>query len=134
MPSETNILLFDGYCNLCNGLVVFVIKRDSKKRILFSPLTSDYGKSLLEKAGLETGKSDTVVFFSEGKYFTRSLAVLKLLKILGGGWKLFYGFVVIPGFIRDFIYDIIARNRHRIFGRRSACIVPDIETATRFIV
>ena len=78
------------------------------------------GKSLLENAGLEVGRSDTVVFFSEGKYFTKSMAVLKVLKIMGGVWKLFYGFVVIPGFIRDFIYDIIARNRHRIFGRRNA--------------
>lgn len=133
MPSETNILLFDGYCNLCNGLVKFVIKRDTRNRILFTPLTSDKGKSMLEEAGLESNNSDTVVFFSDGKYYIKSMAILKLLKTIGGGWKFFYMFIVIPRFLRDFIYDIIARNRNRIFGKSETCLIPDTKTANRFM-
>jgi predicted DCC family thiol-disulfide oxidoreductase YuxK len=133
MSSEPNILLFDGYCNLCNGLVKFVIKRDTRNRILFTPLTSEKGKLMLAEAGLEVNNSDTVVFFSEGKYFIKSMAILKLMKTIGGGWKIFYSFIVIPRFLRDFIYDIIARNRNRIFGKSETCLIPDSKTANRFM-
>jgi predicted DCC family thiol-disulfide oxidoreductase YuxK len=111
-----------------------VIKRDRRKLILFSPLTSEKGKSLLLNACTVEAGSDTVVFISEGNCFIKSTAILKLLKVIGGGWKLFYAFIIVPAFIREFIYDIIARNRHRIFGRSQACIIPSPETEQRFLI
>ncbi len=131
MLSGSHILLFDGYCNLCNGLVRFVMKRDTDKIILFLALSSEKGKYLLEKAGLDPANTDSVVFFSDGKCFLKSMAILKLFRVMGGGWKLFYAFVVIPRFIRDSIYNIIARNRQRIFGRSETCMIPDTGTDSR---
>jgi predicted DCC family thiol-disulfide oxidoreductase YuxK len=101
---------------------------------LFSALSSDMGMSLLEKAGLDRNQINSVVFFSNGKYFLKSLAILKLLRLLGGGWQLFYIFIIIPAFIRDFLYDIIARNRYRIFGTSKTCMIPDTETENRFLL
>jgi predicted DCC family thiol-disulfide oxidoreductase YuxK len=132
--TETNpILLFDGVCNLCNGLVKFIIKRDHRSRIRFAPLQSDAGKSLLVKSGLDHEEINTVVYLKGDKVFLRSSAVLQLLKDLGGGWKLFYGFILIPPVIRDFFYNLIARTRYRIFGRTGSCIIPNREIRGRFL-
>jgi predicted DCC family thiol-disulfide oxidoreductase YuxK len=121
MNNTGSILLFDGGCNLCNGLVKFIVKRDKKGKIKFASLQSDTGKSLLSKAGLGSDSIDTVVYFSRDKTHLRSSAVLNLLKDLGGGWKLFYALIIIPAFIRDFFYNIIAENRFKLFGRSDNC-------------
>jgi len=132
--TETHpILLFDGVCNLCNGLVKFIIKRDQRSRIRFAPLQSDAGKSLLPKFGLFPDEIKSVVYISGEQVFLRSSAVLRLLKDLGGGWKLFYGFIIIPPIIRDFFYNVIARTRYRIFGKSESCMVPTREIRGRFL-
>jgi len=133
MENLSQILLFDGKCNLCNSLVKFVIRKDKNARIRFASLQSDTGKLLLTDAGLNADSADTVVYFSSDKVFVRSAAVLNLLKDLGGGWILFYSLVIIPSFIRDFFYNIIAKNRYRIFGRRETCMVPSKDIESRFI-
>ena len=133
MNSDQPILLFDGVCNLCNSLVNFIIKRDRNARIRFSPLQSPSGKSILLISGLKASELDSVVFVKGDKYFLRSAAILQLFKELGGAWKFFYGFIIIPPFIRDFIYNIIARTRYRIFGRTDSCMVPSEEIKERFI-
>ncbi len=134
MENLSQILLFDGKCNLCNSLVKFVIRKDKNARIRFASLQSDTGKLLLTDAGLNADSTDTVVYFSSDKVFVRSAAVLNLLKDLGGGWILFYSLVIIPSFIRDFFYNIIAKNRYRIFGRRETCMVPSKDIESRFIL
>jgi len=134
MENLSQILLFDGKCNLCNSLVKFVIRKDKNARIRFASLQSDTGKLLLTDAGLNADSADTVVYFSSDKVFVRSAAVLNLLKDLGGGWILFYSLVIIPSFIRDFFYNIIAKNRYRIFGRRETCMVPSKDIESRFIL
>ncbi|MBK7627345.1 MAG: thiol-disulfide oxidoreductase DCC family protein [Bacteroidales bacterium] len=128
------ILLFDGVCNLCNRLVVFVIRRDKNARIRFASLQSEAGKSLLSAAGLNPETVDTVVYLTGGKTFLRSSAILNLLNDLGGGLRLFYSLIIIPSFIRDFIYNLVARSRYRIFGKRESCMVPPKDIENRFIL
>jgi predicted DCC family thiol-disulfide oxidoreductase YuxK len=118
MQHSTPVLIFDGVCNLCNSLVKFVIRRDKNGTIRFASLQSDTGKSLLSVAGIPPDSVDTVVYLSGDKIFVKSAAVLNLLKDIGGGWKLFYSLIIIPSFIRDFLYNLVARNRFRIFGRK----------------
>ena len=122
MINNENILLFDGYCNLCSRLVNFIIKRDKKAKFLFVSLQSANGQSLLKKFGLPTDDFDSVVYIRSDKYFLKSSAILYILKELGGIWKLFYILIIIPNFIRDSIYKIIAKTRYKIFGRQDSCI------------
>jgi predicted DCC family thiol-disulfide oxidoreductase YuxK len=113
---------------------MFVIRKDKRARIRFASLQSEAGKSLLSAAGLNPDSADTVVYISGDKTFLRSSAVLNLLNDLGGGWRLFYSLIIIPSFIRDFIYNLIARSRYRIFGRRQSCLVPPKDIENRFIL
>ena len=126
MITKGSILLFDGVCNLCDSLVGFVIRHDMSKTILFSSLQSDTGKSLLSAYGLPAGYIKSVVYIKENKYFTRSSAVLNILKDIGGGWSLFYGLIIVPVFMRDFLYNVIAGSRYRIFGKKVSCLTPAV--------
>lgn len=128
------ILLFDGVCNLCNGLVRFIIKRDPNAKIKFAPLQSSVGKSLLKKFDLTTDNIDSVVYIAGDKHFLRSSAVLHILREIGGVWRVFYGFIIIPKFIRDFFYNLIAGSRYRIFGRTETCMVPAPGIEGRFLL
>jgi predicted DCC family thiol-disulfide oxidoreductase YuxK len=114
-------ILYDSECNLCNRLLMFVRRRDIGGRFIFVPLQSHEGKEMLQQAGLSNEDPDTAVYFTGGKYHLRSGAVLHILKDLGGIWKLTFASIIIPVFIRDRIYNAVARNRYRIFGRREAC-------------
>jgi len=93
------------------------------KRFHFATLQSDLGREELRKAGLPADNPDTIIYIIGEKYYQRSTAAIYILRDLGGIWKLFYGFIIIPAFIRDFFYNIIARNRYRIFGRREECSI-----------
>jgi len=134
MEHPNPILLFDGVCNLCNGLVMFIIRKDNKARIKFASLQSVAGQSLLSESGLNRESIDTVVYLTDGKFKLRSSAVLSLLKDMGRGWQLFYVFIIIPGFLRDFFYNLIAKKRYRIFGRTDRCMVPSPDVLERFIM
>jgi predicted DCC family thiol-disulfide oxidoreductase YuxK len=127
------ILLFDGVCNLCNGLVQFIIKRDSKNRFKFASLQSDSGRECLGKLGLAKSTLTSVVLIQGDQYAIKSTAVLKLLKLLGRPWSILYGFILIPRPVRDFFYDIIAKSRYRIFGKRNTCMIPTPDLEARFL-
>ena len=122
MINNENILMFDGFCNLCRRLVNFIIERDKKAKFSFVSLQSASGQSLLKKFGLPTDDFDSVVYIRSDKYFLKSSAILHILKEMGGIWKLFFIFIIVPNFIRDFIYKIIAKTRYKIFGRHDSCI------------
>jgi len=134
MNTTGPILLFDGICNLCNGLVRFIIKRDHNARMLFTPLQSQAGQSLMKKFKPDTDEIDTVIYISGEKYFLKSAAILHILKDLGRAWRLFYGLIIIPKFIRDFLYDLIARSRYRIFGKTDTCMIPPDNIKERFLL
>lgn len=117
------IILFDGLCNLCNGSVRVIIKRDRLGVFKFASLQSEIGQTLLKQYGIQNDKTDTIVYINDVRFFLRSSAVLNILKDLGGIWKLWYGFIIIPKFIRDFVYNAISKSRYKVFGKRDDCVI-----------
>ncbi len=130
---EHPILLFDGICNLCNGFVQFVISRDSRAVFRFAALQSEIGRELAEKAGLPSSSLSTVVLYENNRFYTHSDVGLRVARRLDGLWPAFYIFVVLPKFIRDAIYNWVARHRYRWFGKRESCMVPTPELRSRFL-
>ena len=126
-------ILFDGVCNLCNTLVQFVIRHDAAGQFRFASLQSDSGQTLLTQHGLRTSNFDTFVYIRNGAAYTQSTAGLLVLRDLGGGWQLLYPLIIVPRFIRDAVYKLIARNRYRFFGRQDACMIPTPELKSRFL-
>lgn len=133
MDEQQLLVLFDGECNLCNGAVQFIIKRDSHARISFASLQSPIGQKVLERHELSKSDFDTFVFIENGKIRTKSTAALKTLRYLNGVWKWAGLLSVIPQPIRDSIYSYIAKNRYRWFGRQEHCMLPTEDTKKRFL-
>jgi predicted DCC family thiol-disulfide oxidoreductase YuxK len=131
--NENPILLFDGVCNLCNRLVQFIIKRDPCGKFKFASLQSEAGQVVLKDMGLPTSDFDSFVYVEKGRVFLKSAAALHVLKALGGGWKFLYFFMILPKPLRNLVYDLVAKNRYRIFGKRSFCMVPDNAIQRRFL-
>jgi predicted DCC family thiol-disulfide oxidoreductase YuxK len=130
---QNSIILFDGICNLCNHTVQFIIKNDPNKKFLFTSLQSDTGIELLKKYGLSTIDFKSFILIEGDKVYTKSTAALKIARQLKKPVRFLYGFIIIPKFIRDFFYSIIASNRYRLFGKNSVCMVPSPENISRFI-
>lgn len=131
--NETYILLFDGICNLCNSIVKFTIKRDTKGKFKFAALQSDNGKKLLKGLGLTSNYFDSLILIIGDKYYLKSSAGLRVLRELGGIWKMVYVFIYLPRPLRDFIYNLIAKTRYRIFGKQNVCMVPTNDIKQRFL-
>ncbi|TAE17616.1 MAG: thiol-disulfide oxidoreductase DCC family protein [Bacteroidetes bacterium] len=128
-----NILLFDGVCNLCNGTVQFIIKRDKKARFRFASLQSDKGQALLQEHNLPTREFDSVIYIRNGKCYQKSTAALYIMRDLGGFWQIFFPLIIVPPFLRNAVYSLIARNRYRWFGRQESCMLPTPELKSRFL-
>jgi predicted DCC family thiol-disulfide oxidoreductase YuxK len=127
------VILFDGFCNLCNGAVLFVIKRDKKVKFSFASLQSSFGQIQLKQYGLSSDELSTIVLLKDGRIFTKSTAALEIAKNLDGLWPAFYFFRIVPPLIRNFVYDFIAQNRYRWFGKWEVCMIPTPELKARFI-
>lgn len=132
-PSDHPILLFDGVCNLCNGIVQFVIARNPGKTFLFASLQSAAGQEWLRHFQLPVDDFETFVLIEKDQYYTKSTAVLHVAKRLSGLWPLSYALIIIPPSIRDYLYSFVARNRYRWFGKRAKCMVPTDDVAGRFL-
>ncbi|WP_421764756.1 thiol-disulfide oxidoreductase DCC family protein [Ekhidna sp.] len=130
---EKPVIFFDGVCNLCNTSIQFIIKRDKKNRFLFSSLQSDYAKESLPNTLTEDQDLQSIILKKGNAITTKSSAVLIIAKSLSGGWPILYAFTIIPKFIRDWFYDIIARNRYKWFGKKDHCMIPSPELKSRFI-
>jgi predicted DCC family thiol-disulfide oxidoreductase YuxK len=126
------ILLFDGECNLCNGAVQFLIKKDRHELFKFASLQSPIGGSLVGKYNVAK-ELDSFVYIKDGKAFTKSDAALHVSRDLGGIWKLAFLFICIPRSIRDKVYDFIAKNRYKWFGKKDVCMLPTPELKKRFL-
>lgn len=129
----SRIILFDGECNLCNHLVQFTIKRDASAKFKFASLQSKSAQHLLSKQGINASDFDSFVLVYGNHYFIRSTASLMLLRELGGIWKWFYVFIIIPRPLRDFFYHLVAKSRYRIFGRKDSCMIPTSDIRSRFL-
>jgi predicted DCC family thiol-disulfide oxidoreductase YuxK len=127
------IMLFDGVCNFCNASVNFILPRDKKDHFRFSPLQSEAGKSLLLKYKVNSSETDSVILIENGTAYFRSEAALRILKNMGRGWFLLYVFIIVPTFIRDPVYNWIARNRYKWFGKRETCRLPEDTWKNKFI-
>ncbi len=125
------IVFFDGECNLCNGFVDWLVRTDKAGKMKIASLQGETAKEL-GIAGQSSGLN-TVVYLRDGVRFERSTAVLEILRDLGGAWKLASIFFILPRFLRDAIYALIARNRYRLFGRRDTCRLPTPEERQRFL-
>jgi len=128
-----SVILFDGVCNLCNGFVTFVIARDPDRRFQFGALQSPAARRLLDSVDLGEAGPDSVVLVEDGRAWTRSGAALRIARGLTFPWPLAAIFVVVPRPLRDWIYNLVARNRYRWFGKRDVCMVPTPELRARFI-
>ncbi len=127
------IVLFDGVCNFCNASINFVIDRDSKGVFKFAALQSDIGQEILKKYGLKQDNFDSIILEKEGVIYQKSDAALEIVRNMDGFWQIFYVFKLIPAFLRNPVYDLIARNRYRMFGRTDACRMPTAELKARFL-
>lgn len=125
------IIFFDGVCNLCNGFVDFLMSRDLDRHFHFSPLQGETAKRVLPADSRE--RLHSVVLSSQGQMFEKSDAVLMILPQLGGLWTAFRVFWIIPKFLRDMIYDLVAKNRYFIWGKRETCRLPTPEERKRFL-
>lgn len=134
MPtSQQAVLLFDGVCNLCNGFVQFVVKRDPQGIFKFTSLQSEAGQQLMQDHGFNSDKINTVILIKNGKAYSRSDAPLQVVRLFSGLWPLLYIFIIIPKGIRDFIYDWVAKNRYKWFGKKDQCMIPTPELKERFL-
>lgn len=134
MPNTaTNIILFDGVCNFCNSSVNKIIKHDKKNRFKFAALQSEIGKKLLQKHSIDSTKIDSIILIENDVAFIKSSAILKISKHLNGIYPLAYGFIIIPVFLRDVVYDFIARNRYKWWGKKDSCMIPTSEVKSKFI-
>ncbi len=127
------ILFFDGHCNLCNHAVQFVLTNDRRGEIRFASLQSELATELLLPAGVDPTQLSSLVLYEDGRARTHSDGALRTAALMGGPVALLNGFRVVPGFLRDPVYDWIARNRYRWFGRREECMLPRPEWRARFV-
>ena len=130
--NNTATIFFDGVCNLCNASVQFIIKRDHSRKFRFASLQSDFAKKTLPEAYLSSEKPPTLVLMDQG-FKVKSTAALTIAKNLSGLWPILYVFIIIPPFIRHFVYDLIAKNRYRMFGKRDECMLPSPEVKDLFV-
>lgn len=133
MNGDKPVILFDGVCNFCNASINFVIRQDKKNIFRFAPLQSNAGQQLAEKYFLPKENFETFILIDEGKVYTRSTAALKLLNLLPWYWKWLQLFWIVPRFLRDKVYDFVARNRYKWFGKKEVCMIPTPEMRSRFL-
>lgn len=130
---EKPIVVFDGVCNLCNASVDFIVRHDPKGVFQFASNQSEPGQRILAAAGVAAVDTDTIVLAVDGEFFDRSSATLQIAKRMGFPWNLAYVFAIVPRFVLDAVYTLIAKYRYRVFGRKDSCRLPTPEERGRFL-
>jgi predicted DCC family thiol-disulfide oxidoreductase YuxK len=134
LPKDKKIILFDGVCNLCDAAMQFIINHDKKDTFRFVSLQSDLGKKIITHLGIDSTKIDSIVLYEPGQaYYYKSQAALKIANELGGIYALFHIAAILPKSILNLIYDYIAKNRYKWYGRKESCMVPSPEVSAKFL-
>ena len=133
MNESEAIVLFDGVCNFCSGSVLFIIKREPKGYFRFAALQTEAGEEIMKQFGIGEERPESIILVENGSVRYRSSAALRIARKLRHGWPLLYGFIIIPPVIRDFFYNIIAKNRYKWFGQKDSCFIPTPEILSRFL-
>lgn len=134
MENYKKIILFDGVCNLCNTTVQFVIKNDKEDIFRFSPLQSDTGKKLLTERNIDTEDIDSIILIEPNvAYYTKSTAALEIGKYLKGLSTISSILLWLPESLRDIVYDFVAKNRYKWYGKKESCMIPTEELKNKFI-
>lgn len=135
LPQNKKIILFDGLCNLCDASVQFICKRDTKDTFRFVSLQSDLGKEIIHHLGIDTQKVDSILLFTPNKnlFWLKSKAVFEIVKQLGGIYCIVLVFRLLPTPITDAIYNTIAKNRYRWFGKKENCLLPSKAILDKFL-
>ncbi|EDM43100.1 hypothetical protein SCB49_12784 [unidentified eubacterium SCB49] len=128
-----NIILFDGVCNLCNTSINFVIKHDKNDRFKFAALQEEPGISLLKQYDIDTSNTDSIILIENNKAYVKSTAALRVARKLSGAWPLLFGFIIIPTFIRNWVYDFVAKNRYKWYGKKDSCMIPTPALKSKFL-
>lgn len=134
MDSEKKIILFDGVCNLCDSSVQYIIKHDTKDEYRFAALQSEIGKKMIAERHIDTALLDSILLIEPGvAYYAKSTAALMIGKSFGGFWSLLAIFEWIPENFRNSVYDYIAKNRYKWYGKKDACMIPTPELKAKFL-
>ncbi len=134
LPKDKKIVLFDGICNLCDASVQYVIKKDKKDCFRFVSIQSEIGQNILNHLGIDTSKIDSIVLYEPGRaYYTKASAVIQIAKTLGGISGLIQVFELFPKTLNNSIYDYIARNRYKWYGKKDSCMLPSKELMDKFL-
>lgn len=134
MEKGKKIILFDGVCNLCNSAIQFIIKRDHKDVFRYAALQSELGQQLTKERGIDTQLVDSMILIEPGvAYFVKSDAALEISKEFGGLWSILQVFSWLPSALRNPIYDFVARNRYKWFGKKDQCMIPTPELQAKFL-
>ena len=134
LPKNKKLILFDGICNLCNASVLYVIKRDKRDLFMFAPLQSNIGKQIIKKYNIDPNKTDSIILFEHEKGISyKSTAALKIASKLSFPSNLLTIFLIIPPFIRNWVYDYIAKNRYKWYGKKEQCMVPTPKLKAKFL-
>ena len=134
IPKDKKLLLFDGVCNLCNSSVQYVIKHDKNNVFLFTALQSEVGQNIVKHYNIDTSRVDSILLYTPGKGIQyKSTAALKVASQLGFPINLLTIFLIVPKVIRNWVYDFIAKNRYKWFGKKDACMIPTPELKSKFL-
>lgn len=134
LPKNKFIILFDGVCNLCDSSVQYIISKDKKDIFRFVSLQSELGIKILNHIGINPNEMKSIVLYKPGTaYYLKSVAILEILKNIGGRYKLLSIFSFVPKVITDFFYDFIAKNRYKWYGKKDSCMIPTTELKSKFL-
>ena len=134
LPENKKIILFDGVCNLCDSSVQFIIKNDKNDVFRFVAIQSELGQQIINYLGIDTSKTDSIILYEPGiAYYFKAEAALRIAKELRSWHSILYIFIHIPNFIKNGVYDFIAKNRYKWYGKKEACMIPTPELKAKFL-
>ena len=134
LPENKKIILFDGVCNLCDSSVQFIIKNDKNDVFRFVAIQSELGQQIIKYLGINTSKTDSIILYEPGiAYYFKADAALRIAKELRSWYSILYTFIYVPNFIKNGVYDFIAKNRYKWYGKKEACMIPTPELKAKFL-